>query len=147
VRGAVLDEATLAVNLLRFREKTFAYERRARMDETDFALFARTETESESRLRPKLVRLRVAVPLEWVRLDEAAETLVIGREGASTPGAPRSRGASAQESAAEPPEFREQGIEWRRRELGALRYLYAPAEFAARVFSDEGRRALGLDAG
>jgi hypothetical protein len=121
----VLDETTLAMNLLSFRAKSFGFERTLEVDGESYALFQRTETESESKLRPKLLRLWVAVPLAWLIYDEATESLVLGRDG-EHPG-PAGRG-SAQEAAGEAPVFDEQGIRWHRRPIAGDRIVYLPEE-------------------
>jgi hypothetical protein len=118
----VIDEATLEANVLSFREKSFGYDRSVTADGVEYALFHRTEVESESRFRPKLMHLKLAVPREMVLGDLASELLVIAPDG-KTPG-PR-RGSTAQEVGADETEFREQGLEFVRsvRKDGAILYL------------------------
>lgn len=118
----MIDEATLEANVLSFREKSFGYDRTVEVGGTEFALFHRTEVESESRFRPKLMRLKLAVPRALVLGDLASEMLVLAPDG-KTPG-PR-RGTTAQEVAADESEFREQGLEFVRSVApdGAILYL------------------------
>ena len=77
----MIDEGTLSANLLGFRLKSFAFERSAEVGGVAYALFHRTETESESKLRPRLLSLWLVVPQEWVLFDEAADTLRIAADG------------------------------------------------------------------
>jgi hypothetical protein len=137
----VLTVADLEVNVLEFRQRSFSFDRLADVGGDGYALFSRTETESESQFRPRLVHLHLAVPLGWVVLDEPNECLRIARDGATAP--PRLI-ETVVEVGAEPPEFKEQGIEWRRGTLGTGQLLYAPTERADRLLSTEGRTALGL---
>ncbi len=119
---SVIDDAALEMNVLTFREKSFSFERAERAGETEYLVFVRTEVESESRFRPKLVKLKVLVPREKVLGDLASDTLVLAPDG-QTPG-PRSTG-TAQEVSADESEFREQGIHFRRavRSDGVIVYL------------------------
>ncbi len=137
----MLDEATLSVNVLQFAGKSFDFDRVVEVGGTAFAVFGRTETETEAKLRPELVRMRVVVPLEWVVYDEASDTLGLVRGGGAA--APRQRRAAGT-TMLEPEEFRDQGIDWRRTSLPDLHRLYVPREFAERLLSPEGRAALGL---
>lgn len=127
----MVDDAALETNVLSFREKSFSYDRTVERNGVAYAVFHRTEVESESRFRPKLVRLTVAVPREAILGDLASETLVLAPDGRN-PGPRRTGGA--REVDAEETEFREQGIEFRRlrRPDGRLVYLprSAPPELA-----------------
>lgn len=134
-------EAELAANVLEFNRKSFGFERTAMAAGREFALFGRTETESESKLRPKLLKLHLAVPSEWVLYDAVADLLVIAVDGA-TPG--RREVGPASETAVEKSEFTEQGAGWKRVVLPDGSFLYAPAELAAPLTSAEGLRALDL---
>ena len=100
----MVDEATLEANVLSFREKSFSYDRTVSVEGVDYAVFHRTEVESESRFRPRLIRLTVAVPRDLILGDLASETLVLAPDG-QRPG-PRHPG-QAQEVDAEASEFRE----------------------------------------
>ena len=71
----MLTAADLEVNVLDFRHRSFQFERLVELAGGPYAVFYRTETESERQLRPKLVRLTVVVPLAWVVLDEATDAL------------------------------------------------------------------------
>ena len=121
--GRMVDDAALEMNVLSFREKSFSYERTLPFEGVDYAIFHRTEVESESRFRPKLVRLTLAIPRDLLLGDLASETLVIAPDG-RTPG-PR-RAAAAQEVEAEASEFREQGIEFVRHRRPDGRLVYLP---------------------
>ena len=136
----MLTAADLEMNVLDFRHRTFQYDRTVELATGTYAVFHRTETESERQLRPKLLRLTVAVPLAWVVYDEPAEALRIRHGGTPRPSA----GGSAVEVAAEPSEFEEDGIRWKRAPAGSTGYVYVPAELTGRLLSPEGRAALGL---
>jgi hypothetical protein len=137
----MLEAADLEVNVLEFRQRSFQFDRLVEIDGTPFAVFSRTETESESQFRPKLVHLRLAVPLPWVMLDEATDALRIARDGAIPL---TTITEAAVEVGAEPAEFREQGIDWKRAPGPAGALVYAPAEFSGRLLTAGGFSALGL---
>ncbi len=120
----MLEADTISMNLLSFRSKSFAFDHAAEVEGEPYTVFARTETESEAKLRPNLVKLRVAVPTGWLLYDEAVDELVLGEDGVH-PG-PRSTGV-ALESAADAERFVEQGIPWVRTRVGEDGVLYVPA--------------------
>lgn len=121
----MVDEADLEVNVLEFVHKSFDFARLASHAGRELVLFHRTETESESRFRPKLVRLYLALPREWVILDGAEQMLLIARDG-KTIGL-RTVG-EAVEAAAEATEFVEQGILFHRLPIADKGWLYVPVE-------------------
>ena len=128
------------MNVLEFRQRSFQFERIVEARAGPYAIFSRTETESERQLRPKLVRLTVLVPLPWLVYDDSADALRI-----TTKGAPRTpTEASAVEIAAEPSEFEEAGERWKRAALGAAGYVYAPAERSAELLSVDALAGLRL---
>lgn len=135
----MIEESELAVNLLEFRQKSFQFDRLVTVGAHDYALFLRTETESESRLRPPLVHLTVVVPHEWIVYDAELDLLRLARDGehvaARIPG-------TAVESAAEPSEFTEQGTAWKRVEGPAHIYRYLPADRADELESESARALL-----
>ncbi|MGA7922854.1 MAG: hypothetical protein WCA77_02625 [Thermoplasmata archaeon] len=133
------DVADLETNLLQFQLKSFGFDRIVEHEGQPLAVFERTETESESQFRPKIVKLRVVIPPEWVIFDLAADTLFLGRDG-KTPG-PRGSG-SAIETAAEKTHFVEQGITWQRAAIPDVGLVYMPAEIAEGLLSEPGRRWL-----
>jgi hypothetical protein len=137
----VLTTADLEVNILEFRQRSFQFERRVDLGGTDFALFTRTETESESQFRPRLVHLAVVVPTAWIVLDEPNDMLVLARDGVTVP---PHRSEAVIEVGAERPEFEEQGIGWRRARSGSGALVYAPAELADVVLRAPAFGALGL---
>ncbi len=137
----MLDEATLSMNILQFAGKSFDFESTVTVAGVEYAVFARTETETEAKLRPKLVRMRVVVPRTWVTYEEASDTLVLAKEGVT--GAPQRRRAAGA-TTLEPEEFRDQGIDWKRETVAEHQQLYLPKEDAARLLSREGRALLGL---
>lgn len=140
----MLEEATLATNLLAFRSKSFGFERLVEVEGERYALFRRTETESESKLRPKLLEMWVVAPADWIAYDEANDELWFSHAGAAPPALV---GEPALEAAAESERFDEQGLAWERRAAGRDRFLYLPAERAGRLASPAALRALGLGAG
>src|ERR1700675_2725779 len=107
----MVDLTELEANVLEFVHKSFAFSRIVPIDGEELAVLHRTETESESQFRPKLLRLFLVVPKEWVIYDLAADLLVLGRDG-HTPG--HRSGGTAVEAAAETSEFVEQGVDIRR---------------------------------
>lgn len=137
----MVDDETLSMNVLQFAGKSFDYESTVSVHGVDYAIFARTETESEAKLRPELVRMRVVIPREWVQYEEASDTLMLQVAGAS-PGPLRRRAAGA--TMLEPEEFRDQGIDWHRLTLEGKHRLYVPKGEEARLLSPDGRSALGL---
>ena len=137
----MLEPSDFEVNILEFRHKSFSYDRLATVGGVEFVVFTRTETESESRLRPHLIHLRVIVPRASVVLDIGADLLFLAPDGVR-PG-PREAG-TAIESAAEATEFRELGFDFRRVALAPDSLVYVAREEFDRVLSDEGRRVLGL---
>jgi hypothetical protein len=137
----MLEPSDFEVNILEFRHKSFSYDRLATVDGVEFVVFTRTETESESRLRPHLIHLRVIVPRASVVLDIGADLLFLAPDGVR-PG-PREAG-TAVEAAAEGTEFREQGFEFRRIAVAPDSFVYVPLEQVDRALTEEGRRALGL---
>ena len=130
----MVDDATLETNVLSFREKSFSYRATVEAGGVPYAVFYRTEVESESRFRPKVVHLLLAVPREAILGDLASDTLVLAPDGRSA--GPR-RAGGAQEVDADETEFREQGIEFVRSQApdGTIRYLpkSAPPELATRL--------------
>ena len=137
----MLTAADLEINVLEFRQRAFQFERLADFEGTDFAVFSRTETESESQFRPRLVHLKLVVPQAWVVYDEPNDLLSLAKDGASVP--PRLT-EPVVEVGAERPEFKEQGIDWRRAAGPSGAWVYAPAELADLVLTPEGFASLGL---
>jgi hypothetical protein len=118
----MVDDATLETNVLSFREKSFSYASTVEVEGVQYAIFYRTEVESESRFRPKVVHLKLAVPRDVILGDLASDTLVLAPDGKSA--GPRRTGG-AQEVDADESEFREQGIDFVRSKSpdGTIRYL------------------------
>ena len=140
----MVDEDILSLNVLQFAGKSFDFDAAIQVGGVEYVVFSRTETESEAKLRPELVRMRVVVPREWVEYDEASDTLGLRASGAA-PGPLRRRAAGA--STLEPEEFRDQGIDWHRFTFPDRHRLYLPKGEEARLLTPEGRSALGLPAG
>lgn len=137
----MLSVADLEINILEFRQRAFQFERVADFDGTDYAVFSRTETESESQFRPKLVHLKLVVPHTWLVYDEPNDLLAISRDGTTVP--PR-LSEPVVEVRAERTDFSEQGTEWRRARAPSGALVYAPADRASAICSTEGYAALGI---
>jgi hypothetical protein len=118
-----VEVGDLEANLLEFERKSFSFDHLLTFGGEEFAIFRRTETETESKLRPKIIHLTVVVPRKWLIYDLAADLLVLGEDG-STPG-PRPVG-EARETSAESSEFSSQGILFRRVHFESGGYLYVP---------------------
>lgn len=136
----MIDPATLEMAVLEFRHKSFSFDRLATVGATEYAVFGRRETETESKLRPKVIRLFVAVPRHQLLYESDTESLWISPDGA-LPG-PRDAGV-AQEAAAEAPEFTEQGLTWRRLTVPAG-IAYVPTTEAGALGTDRAQEALGF---
>jgi len=134
-RPCVLDLSDLEINVLEFRQRSFQFERMIDVGGNEHAVFSRTETESESQFRPRLVHLRLVVPRGWVVYDEPNDVLLLARDGATVP---VRLTEPVTEVRAERSEFKEQGIDWRRAEGPEGFLVYAPAEFAEELLSPAG---------
>jgi hypothetical protein len=137
----MVDDQTLSMNVLQFAGKSFDYDSTVTIGGKEYAIFARTETETEAKLRPELVRMRVVVPREWVQYEEASDTLLLVAPGAAA-GPSRRRAAGA--TMLEPEEFRDQGIDWHRLSFAGRHTLYLPKGEETRLLAPEGRTALGV---
>jgi hypothetical protein len=137
----VLTEADLEINVLEFRQRSFQFERLGEVDGRSVALFSRTETESESQFRPRLVHLRLLVPQEWLVLDSANDVLLIARDGATPP---VRLTELVVEVGAEPAEFKEQGFAWTRVAGPSGSLVYAPTELKTSLLAPAAFAALGL---
>ena len=121
----MLDQSDLEINVLEFRQRSFQFDRLVEHEGREYAVFSRTETESESQFRPRLVHLRVVVPRAWVVYDEPNDVLLLARDGATVP---VRMVESVTEVGADPSEFTEQGIDWRRVPGPGGLLVYAPEE-------------------
>ncbi|MGI0071074.1 MAG: hypothetical protein ACRECT_03260 [Thermoplasmata archaeon] len=137
----MLTAGELEVNVLEFRQRSFQFQRVATVGGREMALFARTETETESRFRPKLVHLFLLVPQEWVVLDEPNDVLRIARDGTTVP-VPVTE--QVVEVGAERTEFPEQGIAWRRVGGPSGSFVYAPEELAVDLLREATYVTFGL---
>ena len=137
----MLSVSDLEINVLEFRQRSFQFQRVVGVNGRDVAHFSRTETESESRFRPKLVHLHLLVPKDWVVYDEPNDVLLVSRDGATIP---VRLTESVVEVGAEPPEFEEQGLGWRRVTGPSGAYVYAPEELAADLLTPAAFAAIGL---
>ena len=124
----VLSVADLEMNVLEFRQRAFQFDRTVSVGGEEYAVFLRTETESESKFRPKLVHLRLAVPFPWIVHDEAADTLRVARDGHTISPALTE---PVVEVGAEPAEFPEQGVRWRRVLAPSGDLVYVPVDRSA----------------
>jgi glutamine phosphoribosylpyrophosphate amidotransferase len=123
----VIDDASLEMNVLTFREKSFSYEKTVELGGVEYAVFYRTEVESESKFRPQVVHLKLVVPKDAILGDLASDMLVLAPDGRTA--GPRS-GAEAVEVAGEESAFREQGIEFVRTIGPGGLVLYLPKDAA-----------------
>ena len=137
----MLTEADLEINVLEFRQRSFQFERLANVAGQPVALFSRTETESESQFRPRLVHLRLVVPLSWIVLDEPNDVLRLARDGSTVP---VRLTEVVVEVGAEPAEFKEQGIAWTRVPGPSGALVYAPSELRDLLLAPEAFAALGM---
>ncbi len=124
-RSSVLDESDLEVNVLEFRQRSFQFDRLVEHEGQEYAVYSRTETESESQFRPRLVHLRIVVPRGWVVFDEPNDVLLLARDGTTIPAR---LVESITEVGADPSEFTEQGIDWKRVPGPGGLLVYAPEE-------------------
>lgn len=136
----MLDAATLETGVLEFRHKSFSFERLATVGSTEYAVFSRRETETESKLRPKVIRLFVAVPRGHLLYESETESLWITPDG--TLAGPRETG-TAQEAGAEAAEFQEQGLAWKRLAVPAGT-AYVPADRAVTLAAEGAMATLGF---
>ena len=137
----MLSVADLEVNILEFRQRAFQFERLVTFQGTEYGVFSRTETESESQFRPRLVHLKVVVPHAWLVYDEPNDLLAVSRDGTTVP---TRLSEPLLEVRAERPAFAEQGIEWRRTNGPSGALVYAPAEFVESLCTPDGYSALGI---
>ncbi|MGP8158250.1 MAG: hypothetical protein ACLPWO_01365 [Thermoplasmata archaeon] len=131
----MLDLSDLEINVLEFRQRSFQFDRMVEFRGTEYAVFSRTETESESQFRPRLVHLRVVVPRDWVVYDEPNDLLLLARDGSTVP---HRLMEAVTEVRADPTEFPEQGIDWRRAEGPKGIFVYAPEELESELLSPAG---------
>jgi len=104
-------------------------------------VFSRTETESESQFRPRLVHLKLVVPQAWVVYDEPNDLLALSKDGVT---APVRLTEPVLEVGAERTEFKEQGIDWRRGNGPSGTFVYLPDALAAELLTEAGFAALGI---
>ncbi len=137
----MLDAADLEVNVLEFRQRAFQFDRLAELGGTAYAVFSRTETESESQFRPKLLHLRVVAPHPWIVHDEPNDVLRVSPDGRSVP---LHLAEPVVEVGAEPAEFTEAGVPWQRGTSAGGAIVYVPASAAGAVLAPGGLAALGI---
>ena len=137
----VLSVSDLEINVLEFRQRSFQFQRAAPVNGRDVALFSRTETETESRFRPKLIHLNLLLPQAWVVYDEPNDILLVSRDGATIP---VRLSEQVVEVGAEPPEFEEQGLSWKRVGGPSGSYVYAPAELSSELLTPTAYATLGM---
>jgi hypothetical protein len=137
----VLTPGDLEVNVLEFRQRSFQFQRVATIADREIALFSRTETETETQFRPKLIHLELLVPQEWVVLDEPNDVLLIARDGVTPP---VRLSEQVVEVGADRTEFQEHGIPWTRVGGPSGSFVYAPSELAAELLTPTAYTALGL---
>lgn len=137
----MLTAGDLEVNVLEFRQRSFQFQRLATVGGREIALFSRTETETESQFRPKLIHLHLIVPVEWVVRDEPNDVLLLARDGVTLPVRLTEQ---VVEVGAERSEFDEQGIAFRRAPGPSGSFVYAPTEFFDAWLAAGAYASLGL---
>lgn len=135
----MLETPDLEMNVFEFRQRAFQFDRIASVGGNPYAVFVRTETESESQFRPTLVHLTVVVPLGWVVYDEGADALRIARDGQHP--APVLT-EPVVEVGAEPAEFSEQGVRWKRGHVASGGLVYVPEEDERALLAPDALAAL-----
>ena len=136
----MVDDADLELNVLEFASKSFSFERSVELDGQELALFHRTETESESRFRPKVIRLRLIVPKTWIIYDLAADLLRLGQGRRDARAARRQlRGRGRGRALA-----LRRGRDRLAAGPGRGGNITAPEEWADRLLSPDGLRLVGL---
>ncbi len=117
----------LSDTVVSFRGKSFDFLRSYDLAGTQFAVFGRTETESELKFRPPIVRLRLWLPTSWLTAGAEGGEILLTPPGLLTKDrAP----VEAVEVAAESDRFFEGGVEFSRRRWPNGRITYVPEEFA-----------------
>ncbi len=125
----MLSEEELQGQVLTFRATSFSYERQIEGPEGPWALFHRRETEAKAKLRPRVIRRWVLVPLPWVFGDRGSGSLVLGREGRRPPSGLSPGPMVSEEPLPLPgPTFEEQGIPFHRFRFPSGEELYVPEE-------------------
>ena len=137
----MLTPGDLEVNVLEFRQRSFQFQRSVALAGRDIAHFSRTETETESQFRPKLIHLHLLVPVEWVVFDEPNDVLLIARDGATVPVRLTEQ---VVEIGADRTEFEEQGIAWKRGGGPSGAFVYAPVELADELLTPAAFATAGL---
>jgi hypothetical protein len=137
----VLTVSDLEINVLEFRQRSFQFERVTNFEGTEVAVFSRTETESESQFRPRLVHLKLVVPQAWIVYDEPNDLLALAKDGTTVP---VRLTEPVVEVRAERTEFREQGVDWKRADGPSGTLVYVPVELAGPVLTPAGFSALGI---
>ncbi|HEV2519528.1 MAG TPA: hypothetical protein VGX00_02745 [Thermoplasmata archaeon] len=140
----MIEESDLETNVLEFRRKSFAFERSVELDGERLAVFLRTETESESQFRPRILRLRVAIPTAWIELSDDEGALRIAPPGRAPTRRPPGEAPEALEAAAEATRFEEGGVAWQRHPVSPGGFLYVPEALAGRLLSRSGLAGLGF---
>jgi hypothetical protein len=136
----VIEPAELEVNVLEFLHKSFGFDSLATVDGDELAVFHRRETEDESKLRPRTIRLFVIVPRAQLVYVVDEDLVRIAPDG-QTPGA-RSAG-EAREASADATDFTEQGVDWHRARV-PNGVAYVPRARAALLDRPEDVVRLGL---
>ena len=136
----MVDPADLEVHVLEFLHKSFGFERLTPVGDEEYVVFHRRETESESKLRPRVVRLFVVVPRGQVVYDGDEDLLRIAPDGVTA--GPRTAG-EARESAADATDFTEQGLAWHREKV-PNGIAYVPKDRLGELRATPTLSALGL---
>lgn len=137
----MLTAGDLEVNVLEFRQRSFQFQRVVSISGRDVAHFSRTETETESQFRPKLIHLHLLVPVEWVVFDEPNDVLLMARDGATIPVRLTEQ---VVEIGADRTAFEEQGIGWKRQNGPPGAFVYAPVELAGELLTPAALATAGI---
>ena len=140
----MLEEEDLSSNVLNFLNASFGFDRVVPLGGTEFVLFTRRETESEAKLRPKLIRRWVLVPKDWVVLDRSQDILRVARDGRRAGPSPGTLPDISSEAVRPGPRFTERGIEFTTTHFPGDLEIYIPSPYTGTALDAEGRNALGL---
>ncbi len=143
----MLSDEELQGQVLTFRGTAFSYERQLEGPGGPWALFHRRETEAKAKLRPKVIRRWVLVPLSWIFEERGNGSLVLGKGGRRPPSV-LSPGPMVSEEPLPLPgsSFEEQGIPFHTFHFPSGEELYVPEEQRGTWVESTNLARLGLSA-
>jgi hypothetical protein len=141
----MLSDEDLQGQVLTFLAASFSYERQLEGPDGVWAVFHRRETEAKAKLRPRVIRRWVLVPLAWVFEEKGSGSLVLG-QGGHRPPSGLSQGPVASEEALPLPgtSFEEQGIPFHTVRFPSGDELYVPEGHQGTWVQRENLARLGL---